>query len=60
MKKENIAEEVMGTTCTCAIVFRGKIKNLYDAVEYLKDKRCIVIYKKTSMKKLIIIKGEEK
>ena len=63
MKKEEKHEleaEVADLYVTMAIVFSGKLKNLYQTLDFLNELGVRVIYRKAAKGKLLIVKeGEE-
>lgn len=57
---EEEIEELMNTECVLAVVFQGKLKNLYDTTRFLRELGCHVYYRKSSKSKLEIVVHKEK
>jgi len=61
---ENVSQEeiadLMSTDCTMAVVFTGKLRNLYEVAKFLKGIGCYVYYKKSAKGRLNIVVQKEK
>jgi len=59
MSQEEISD-LMDTSCNLAIVWSGKLKDLYEVTRFLRERGSYIYYKKSSKDKIYIKVQKEK